>query len=97
MSYVTTPNPCNPWCTHKGQFDNLGGYGNYEAMREIYLPEVKKRYIYQPNGCCSGIYNKPHHHHHHRRHHHDRHHRQKCNSCQTISWLKGQTYVEPQN
>ena len=102
MSYVTTPDPCDPWCTPKGKFDNLGGYGNYAAMRQMYLPEKKTRYIYEPKSrpCCPYSYqellhpHRHHHHHHHRPHHDTRHrHHQKCDSCTTISHLKGQTYL----
>jgi hypothetical protein len=53
----------------KKQYDNLGGFGNYEQMRKLYLPEVKHRYIYEPKNCCNTYkntypYNK---------------HRNKCN------------------
>ena len=40
----------------KKQYDNLGGFGNYEQMRKLYLPEVKHRYIYEPKGNCCNTY-----------------------------------------
>jgi len=37
----------------KKQYNNLGGFGSYEQMRKLYLPEVKHRYIYEPKNCCN--------------------------------------------
>ena len=54
MSYITEPQPCDPWCTRKGKFSNLGGYGNYPALQEIHENDHLSRYMYHPHRrpCC---------------------------------------------
>ena len=66
MSFVSTPDPCNnnkviypnvPFVPKRNhaQFNNLGGYGSYAAMRKTYLPEHKNRYIWVAGRqCCRG-------------------------------------------
>ena len=62
MSYITEPQPCNPWCTPKGKFDNLGGYGNYPALQEIHENDYLRRYMYHPDRrpCCQFTYARLH-------------------------------------
>jgi len=64
MSYSTVDQ-----CTKQkpcGKY-TLGGFGNYAAMRNEYLPENKIQYIYGPTCCKIDRY-----HHRHNRHHHHR-------------------------
>ena len=57
--YVTMPNPCHTGVQRtrdplspdgprrENTYGNLGNFGSYAAMRKMYLPEHKHRYIYE--------------------------------------------------
>ena len=83
--YVTMPNPCHTGVQRtrdplnpdggprrENTYGNLGNFGSYAAMRKMYLPEHKHRYIYEARskgGCCNPLRSE----HHHRKHHHKHH------------------------
>ena len=82
--YVTMPNPSHtgvqrtrdPLTPEEGPrrentYGNLGNFGSYAAMRKMYLPERKHRYIYEARskgGCCNPPPGEHHHHKHHHKH-----------------------------
>lgn len=79
--YVTMPNPCHTGVQRtrdplnpdggprrENTYGNLGNFGSYAAMRKMYLPEHKHRYIYEARskgGCCNPLRSGHHHHKHH--------------------------------
>ena len=91
--YVTMPNPCHTGVQRtrdplnpdggprrENTYGNLGNFGSYAAMRKMYLPEHKHRYIYEARskgGCCNPLRSEHHHHKHHSEHHHHKHHDDK--------------------
>ncbi len=54
MSYLTEPQPCDPWCLPKEKFNNLGGYGSYPALQQIHEGDRLSRYMYHTDSrpCC---------------------------------------------
>jgi len=77
-----TRDPLNPdgGPRRENTYGNLGNFGSYAAMRKMYLPEHKHRYIYEARskgGCCNPLRSEHHHHKHHSEHHHHKHHDDK--------------------
>ena len=54
MSYLTEPQPCDPWCKPKQKFNNLGGYGSYPALEAIHANDKLSRYMHHTDSrpCC---------------------------------------------